>query len=186
MRERLLVVRNCHCTGLSYALDAMQRHVISQTTVELWLKYFKNDYIAFARTISMVKSATSVGSLLSDPVLAGLSDLVGRKAVMLIRPISSLLCRLLQLYGVWNPSVFLATELTANTIEGSSTPGGILGNTFRLGWEASIADMFSHDLVELGGWQSYMNMMPSLSAMITPIAAGFLTTIGLSLPYYVR
>lgn len=167
-------------------LDAMQRHVISQTTVELWLKYFSNDYIAYTRTISLVRSVTSMGSLLSDPIVAGLSDLVGRKVVMLIRPISSLLCRLLQLYGMWNPAVFLFTELTANTIEGSSTPGGIFGNTFRLGWEASVADMFSHEIVELGGWQSNMNMMPSLSAMLTPIAAGVLTTVGLSLPYYVR
>ena len=31
-----------------------------------------------------------------------------------------------------------------------------------------------------------MNMMPSVSAMVTPIAAGLLTTVGLSLPYYVR
>ena len=46
--------------GLSYLLDAIQRHVISQTTVELWLKYFGNDYVAFTRTISLVRSATSV------------------------------------------------------------------------------------------------------------------------------
>jgi hypothetical protein len=64
--------------------------------------------------------------LVSDPVVAGLSDLIGRKKIMIIRPVSSLLCRLLQLYGMLNPAVFLFTELVANTIEGSSTPGGLL------------------------------------------------------------
>ena len=64
--------------------------------------------------------------LVSDPVVAGFSDLIGRKKILIIRPVSSLLCRLLQLYGMLNPGVFLFTELVANTIEGSSTPGGLL------------------------------------------------------------
>jgi hypothetical protein len=68
--------------------------------------------------------------------------------------VTSLLTRMLQIYGMANPSAFLLTELTASFVEGSNSPGGLFGNTFRLGWEASVADMFSHDLAELGGWRS--------------------------------
>jgi hypothetical protein len=35
----------------------------------------------------MAALQSSAGSLLSDPIVAGLSDLIGRKRVMLIRPV---------------------------------------------------------------------------------------------------
>lgn len=112
---------------------------------------------------------TVAGWQVIDPISAALCDTLGRKVVMLVRGPTCALCRLLQLYGLANPSAFLVTELAANAIEGRSTPGGLTGNSFRVGWEAALADMYSGDAAQLGGAISWMNMMPSLSAMVTPI-----------------
>ena len=46
--------------------------------------------------------------------------------------------KLINAWLVPRQGAFLLTELIANTIEGRSSPGGVLGNTFRLGWEASV------------------------------------------------
>eukprot|EP01045_Picozoa_sp_COSAG04_P013694 COSAG04_NODE_985_length_8992_cov_18.901844_7_plen_84_part_00 len=45
----------------------------------------------------------AAGSLVADPLWAGLSDRIGRKPLLLVRPVSSLFCRLIQLYGMANP-----------------------------------------------------------------------------------
>ena len=59
-----------------------------------------------AATVQKVRAVLPVlaaGSLVADPLWAGLSDRIGRKPLLLVRPVSSLFCRLIQLYGMAHP-----------------------------------------------------------------------------------
>ena len=175
--------RNSTALCAAYVLEAVQRHLITQATTEAWMRYYCGDTVAFSRTVARLMSSCFACSLIADPIISAFCDSFGRKSVMLLRPFSTLGCRAIQLYGMNHPSTFVVTQLITCAMEGYGPPAGLLGNAFRLGWESSLADMFGTDLVQLAGWQSWMNMMPASSAMATPILAGWLTLRSLRIPY---
>lgn len=139
----------------------------------IWLNHFDGDFAAQAANTSNLMSSALAAGVFVNPVIAGISDVVGRKPVVVggiaISALGKALCAV-------RPG---ASALRVQTVV--VTP---LAMAHALGVQTALGDLFSGDGKGFGAAQAQMLLATTIPGLVCPlIGAGLTQRFGPSVPF---
>eukprot|EP01051_Picozoa_sp_SAG22_P005311 SAG22_NODE_311_length_12629_cov_20.911891_6_plen_432_part_00 len=145
-----------------------------QTETQMWLNAFAGDYAGQARFQGNMESIAGILGFAITPVLAGLSDAVGRRPLMIMSPCFSVLTNIMI---VARPTVGVLA-VRRMLMPFSSTP-------WHSGEAAALADLFKGKPAEYGLAKSRIELVQSCCMIVCPLIGARLAQISLRLPWAV-
>ena len=155
-----------------------------QAENELWLLIYNGDFAAQARTVGSTRSAAAALGFLLTPVFAGLTDAFGRKPVLMLASVVSIVQNLMVALSPTRRNLIISTAMSTLTM-----------SSWELASQSMIADIFNATpdaksttgaAAALGGALSKLQMMPSCCSIICPVLGGALAAISLRLPFAIQ
>lgn len=139
---------------------------------EMLLLAFKNDTAAAAAVVGTLSSISSMIGLFGNPLIGSLSDTLGRRPVLILGALFSVLR-----HGVWliNPgvaSMVLSDLLAPLSQVAMMVPG-----------RSGIGDMFSNDPLQLSIAMSRWSLVPAVCTIVCPTLGGRLAQLSPRLPF---
>jgi DHA1 family tetracycline resistance protein-like MFS transporter len=137
----------------------------------IWQAHFPGNFAAQARVMGTVLSAGSVLSFVLNPVMAALADAFGRRPLLLLGSTTS--CFKYCLIGMMPtvPSVAVGSLLVCSL------------DAWMLGSFASAGDVYGNDPAALGQSFAWLQMMPFIGILVSPVIGGRLASISVRAPY---
>lgn len=155
-----------------------------QAENELWIRHYSGDFAAQAKTVGNTRSAASALGFILTPIFAGLTDAYGRKPVLLLASVASVLKNVIVVVSPTARSLVVSTGLSTLTM-----------SSWELASQSMIGDNFNATnkgasgasaAAGLGGALSRLQMMPSCMAIICPVIGGALAARDLRLPFLIQ
>ena len=137
----------------------------------IWQARFPGDFAAQARVMGTVLSAGGVVSFLLNPVLAAVADAFGRKPLLLLGAASSFFKYTLIGLRPTVPSVVVGSLLVCSL------------DSWMLGTFACAGDVYGADPAALGQSFAWLQMMPFVGILVSPVIGGRLASISVRGPY---
>ena len=127
-----------------------------QTEMEIWMREYGGDYAGQAAAQGMLESVAGVLSFVIGPILAGVSDSIGRRPLMIMAlgfsvAVSTLIA--------WRPTV-QSLKIRRMLMAFSSTP-------WHSGEAAALADLFKHDPSAFGMAKARINMIGEINQIVS-------------------
>jgi hypothetical protein len=129
------------------------------------------DLAGMAMARGNLESMAGVLSFLVGPPLAALSDSIGRRPLMIISPMFSVVVAALV---AWSPSVGML-YLRRMTMAFSQAS--------QHGESAALADLFAHDAAAYGMAKARINVVGDIADIVCPVVGASLATRSLGLPW---
>ena len=79
---------------------------------ELWIRYYNGDFAAQAKTVGNTRSAASMLGFILTPIFAGLTDAYGRKPVLLLASVASVIKNVIVVLSPSARSLVISTALS--------------------------------------------------------------------------
>jgi DHA1 family tetracycline resistance protein-like MFS transporter len=153
---------------------------------ELWIRYYNGDFAAQAKTVGNTRSAASMLGFVLTPIFAGLTDAHGRKPVLLLASVGSVIKNVIVVLSPSARSLVISTALSTLTMSSWELASqSMVGDTFNAHDEGGTNGGASA-AAGLGGALSRLQMMPSCMAIICPVIGGALAARDLRLPFVVQ
>lgn len=130
----------------------------------IWLNHFNGDYVAQAANTSNLMAAALTVGVFVNPVIAGTSDVVGRKPVALGGLAISALGRFLCAVRPGAPALRMQTVLMMP-----------LAMAHTLGVQTALGDLFAGDGAGFGAAQAQMMLGAVLPGLVCPLIGASLT-----------
>ena len=127
-----------------------------QTEMEIWMREYGGDYAGQAAAQGMLESVAGVLSFVIGPILAGVSDSIGRRPLMIMAPGFSVAVSALI---AWRPTV-QSLKIRRMLMAFSSTP-------WHSGEAAALADLFKHDPSAFGMAKARINMIGEINQIVS-------------------
>jgi MFS family permease len=148
--------------------------LLHQSETQIWNVHFAGDFASQARVMGSVMSGASAIGFVSTPLLASWADAVGRKPVMLLGAVSSVV-----------KFALIALRPTIGSIIAGNLIMVLNVYAWMLGTYACVGDVHGDDATALTLAQSRLALMPQLGMVICPVIGAKLATIDVRLPYMI-
>ena len=145
------------------------------TDMEIWLRAYPGDPAGQANAQAIVGSLSSVVAFISTPIVGGLSDAYGRRSMMLMGQLSSIVISALM---AWRPNVPVLVVRQIFMY--------ITSSPYETGEKMMIADMFRDDPGAYGKSNARCSMLGQVMMIVGPLAGARLASISLRLPWAVN
>lgn len=142
---------------------------------QIFLEAHQGNFVAHARMMSLIGSASSSLSFIFQPLVGRLTDIHGRKPLMLIA--GSLQVALKGLTAVV-PAFARIQLIVAQWLISFVTYDG-----FMFARDAAIGDLWGSEPHELGRALSRLQAIRPVSSIISPLVGGYLASRSVRLPY---
>ena len=144
------------------------------TELEIWMREYGDNLAGMAVARGNLESAAGVLSFVIGPPLAGLSDSIGRRPLLIAAPFVNVVISSLV---AWRPSVAM---LRVRRMTMAFTQISMHGES------ASLADLFKEDAAAYGTAKAQINVVGDIADVVCPmIGAALATWGGLGLPWAV-
>jgi MFS family permease len=138
------------------------------------LRHFGGDTVRLASAMGRASVVSALVGIFSNPVIASLADSCGRRPVLLMGTLFSMLRP-----GIW---LVVPNELGL-VIEAAVAP---LAQVCQiLPAQAGIADLFASDPVQMAQAQAYFFLVPAVCNIVCPVLGAVLTQRRVDLPFVV-
>ena len=142
---------------------------------QIFLEAHQGDFVAHARMMSLIGSASSSLSFIFQPLVGSLIDAYGRKPLMLT---AGTLQVLLKGLTALVPPTARVPVIVAQWLIGFVTYDG-----FMFARDASIGDLWGDNPKELGRALSRLQAIRPVSSIVSPLVGGHLAARSVRLPY---
>ena len=163
--------------SLFYATTAWQiaGSLVMSAMDQIFLDAHRGDFVAHARMMSLIGSASSSLSFIFQPLVGRLIDTHGRKPLMLT---AGALQVALKGLTALVPKAARVPVIVAQWLIAFVTYDG-----FMFARDASIGDLWGDEPQELGRALSHLQTIRPVSSIISPLIGGYLTVRSVRLPY---
>jgi MFS family permease len=142
---------------------------------QIFLEAHRGDFVAHARMMSLIGSASSSLSFIFQPLVGSLIDVYGRKPLMLT---AGTLQVLLKGLTALVPPAARVPVIVLQWLIGFVTYDG-----FMFARDAAIGDLWGDHPKELGRALSRLQAIRPVSSIVSPLVGGYLATRSVRVPY---
>jgi MFS transporter, DHA1 family, tetracycline resistance protein len=157
-----------------------RQQMIRQTAESMWLLAFNGDTAAYALVRGQLESATAMISFLVTPLVAGLSDAVGRRTLMIVSTFAIFGANTLPLFAPAQG----AQRTTVLLLGARQMLYRIAIDLGQLVRQSSLGDMFAGDNAALAEATALDQALFPACKIVAPLIGGALVLRGLRLPWY--